>query len=164
MTIAPGIFYEYKCSRADSLIRVCPIPREGRGSTLEPAQYRTNRGHRDGARNAFPGHPPAAINPCGCREEDLGLPHLGACSFPVQAKINGASGDHAMTTHTPRTDTTTTGRAAHHDRDGFLCRARATPHRMPAGGWIRDVATSENWRTTTIVQRHRDRATPMPSS
>jgi len=34
--------------------------------------------------------------------------------------------------------------------------------RMPAGGWLRDTAAHENWRTTTIVQRHRDRATPQP--
>jgi len=42
--------------------------------------------------------------------------------------------------------------------------ARNSPQRMPAGGWFRDVATSENWRTTTIVRRHRDRAmmTPAP--
>ena len=36
------------------------------------------------------------------------------------------------------------------------------PDRMPAGGWLREIATSENWRTTTIVQRHRDRATAPP--
>nr|WP_320161377.1 hypothetical protein [uncultured Methanoregula sp.] len=34
--------------------------------------------------------------------------------------------------------------------------------RMPAGGWLRDTALHENWRTTTIVQRHRDRAAPGP--
>jgi hypothetical protein len=40
--------------------------------------------------------------------------------------------------------------------------AGTRPQRMPAGGWLRDVATSENWRTNTIVQRHRDRAS-MPA-
>jgi hypothetical protein len=43
-------------------------------------------------------------------------------------------------------------------RNGSHTGTRAHPHRMPAMGWIRDIATSENWRTTTIVQRHRDRA------
>jgi len=33
-----------------------------------------------------------------------------------------------------------------------------TSERMPAGGWLREIAMGENWRTTTIVQRHRDRA------
>lgn len=42
--------------------------------------------------------------------------------------------------------------------DGILNAARSTPLRMPAGGWFEEVATNENWRTTTIVQRHRDRA------
>jgi hypothetical protein len=48
--------------------------------------------------------------------------------------------------------------------DGILNAARTTPHRMPAGGWFREVPTSENWRTTTIVQRHRDRAMMTPIS
>ena len=48
--------------------------------------------------------------------------------------------------------------------DGILKAVRETPRRMPAGGWFRDVATSENWRTTTIVQRHRDRAMMTPTS
>jgi hypothetical protein len=42
--------------------------------------------------------------------------------------------------------------------DSILRAARSTPLRMPAGGWFREVTTNENWRTTTIVQRHRDRA------
>lgn len=46
---------------------------------------------------------------------------------------------------------------------GILRAARDTPLRMPAGGWFRDVATSENWRTTTIVRRHRDRAVMTPA-
>jgi hypothetical protein len=29
---------------------------------------------------------------------------------------------------------------------------------MPAGGWLREISSRENWRTTTIVHRHRDRA------
>jgi len=51
---------------------------------------------------------------------------------------------------------------AHHtgvDRD----RMQVTPDRMPAGGWISDIALNENWRTTTIVQRHRDRAATNPT-
>ncbi|MCK9579412.1 MAG: hypothetical protein M0Q92_03055 [Methanoregula sp.] len=63
-----------------------------------------------------------------------------------------------MTTHHTSTDETRPGHAAHHARDWSPCEMQASPHRMPAGGWIRDIATSENWRTTTIVQRHRDRA------
>ena len=48
--------------------------------------------------------------------------------------------------------------------DGILNTARSTPNRMPAGGWFREIATNENWRTTTIVQRHRDRARMTPTS
>lgn len=44
-------------------------------------------------------------------------------------------------------------------RNGSQTGTRAHPHRMPVMGWIRDIATSENWRTTTIVRRHRDSAT-----
>jgi hypothetical protein len=32
--------------------------------------------------------------------------------------------------------------------------------RLPAGGWVREVSCRENWRTTTIVHRHRDEAAP----
>ena len=62
--------------------------------------------------------------------------------------------------HIPGTDA---GHAPHHTRDGSHHSTRSRPCLMPAGGWIREVATSENWRTTTIVQRHRDRAAA-PSS
>ncbi|MDD1684345.1 MAG: hypothetical protein LUQ19_00490 [Methanoregula sp.] len=48
--------------------------------------------------------------------------------------------------------------------DCILSAARSTPLRMPAGGWLLEVATNENWRTTTIVQRHRDRAAITPGS
>jgi len=48
--------------------------------------------------------------------------------------------------------------------DGIIKTVRETPHRMPAGGWIREIATSENWRTTTIVRRHRDQAAMTPPS
>ncbi|AGB02309.1 hypothetical protein [Methanoregula formicica] len=41
-------------------------------------------------------------------------------------------------------------------REGSPAGTRARPHRMPAMGWIREIAPSENWRTTTIVSRHRD--------
>jgi len=37
------------------------------------------------------------------------------------------------------------------------------PQRLPAGGWLREISTRENWRTTTIVHRHRDRAATPPS-
>jgi len=30
--------------------------------------------------------------------------------------------------------------------------------RLPVGGWLRDIATSENWRMNTIVRRHRDQS------
>ena len=51
----------------------------------------------------------------------------------------------------------------HHAREGSRTGNRARPHRMPALGWIGEIAPSENWRTTTIVQRHRDSAaTPAP--
>jgi len=49
-------------------------------------------------------------------------------------------------------------RAKQHAREGSLTGNRARPHRMPALGWIREIAPSENWRTTTIVSRHRDSA------
>jgi hypothetical protein len=69
-----------------------------------------------------------------------------------------------MTTYNNHTTETKTGHAMRKVGDGILNAARSTPHRMPAGGWFREVATSENWRTTTIVQRHRDRAAMTPSS
>ncbi len=34
---------------------------------------------------------------------------------------------------------------------------------LPAGGWVREASCRENWRTTTIVHRHRDRAALPPS-
>jgi len=40
---------------------------------------------------------------------------------------------------------------------------QTTPQQLPAGGWLREVSSRENWRTTTIVHRHRDRAATMPS-
>ncbi|MGB9175881.1 MAG: hypothetical protein WCB46_04005 [Methanoregula sp.] len=68
-----------------------------------------------------------------------------------------------MTTENNQTTETKSGRTMRPVRDGILYAACSTPHRMPAGGWFREVATSENWRTTTIVQRHRDRAITTPS-
>ncbi|MDD1687156.1 hypothetical protein [Methanoregula sp.] len=48
-------------------------------------------------------------------------------------------------------------------RENIPAGTGAHPDRMPVGGWIREIATSENWRTTTIVQRHRDLvARPVP--
>ena len=38
--------------------------------------------------------------------------------------------------------------------------ARPVPKQMPAGGWLHDVSSRENWRTTTIVHRFRDRVSP----
>lgn len=69
-----------------------------------------------------------------------------------------------MTTDNSQTPEPKAGLAVRPVLDGIITAVRKTPHRMPAGGWFRDVATSENWRTTTIVQRHRDRATMTPTS
>jgi len=55
------------------------------------------------------------------------------------------------------------GNAPRHTRDSAHPETRTNPHRMPAGGWLREISTNENWRTTTIVQRHRDRAASPPS-
>jgi hypothetical protein len=63
-----------------------------------------------------------------------------------------------MTTTSNTARTTDLRPAGHPDQDVLHPAASTHPQRMPAGGWIRDVALSENWRTTTIVQRHRDRA------
>jgi hypothetical protein len=68
-----------------------------------------------------------------------------------------------MTTHNDQTTEKKSCPAVRPAGDGILNAARSTPHRMPAGGWFREVATNENWRTTTIVQRHRDRAAMTPS-
>ncbi|MHB8164357.1 MAG: hypothetical protein ACYDDV_08410 [Methanoregula sp.] len=38
----------------------------------------------------------------------------------------------------------------------------ASPQQLPAGGWVREVSCHENWRTTTIVHRHRDQAATPP--
>lgn len=48
--------------------------------------------------------------------------------------------------------------------DNILNAVRTTPLRMPAGGWFEEIATNENWRTSTIVRRHRDRAMMTPPS
>jgi len=69
-----------------------------------------------------------------------------------------------MTTENDQTTEKKSGSAMRPVLDGILSAARATPRRMPAGGWFREVTTSENWRTTTIVQRHRDRASSTPPS
>jgi hypothetical protein len=69
------------------------------------------------------------------------------------------TGDNDMTTHHNHTHENEPGHDAHHDRD---TPTRSGPHTLPAGGWIREITTSENWRTTTIVQRHRDRAAMTP--
>lgn len=67
-----------------------------------------------------------------------------------------------MMTENNQNSETKSGLTMRRVREGILNAARSTPHHMPAGGWFREVATSENWRTTTIVQRHRDKAA-MPS-
>lgn len=41
--------------------------------------------------------------------------------------------------------------------------ARPVTKQMPAGGWLHDVSSRENWRTTTIVHRYRDRVASGPS-
>jgi hypothetical protein len=69
-----------------------------------------------------------------------------------------------MTTKNNPDEETQTGHTTRPVWDGILNAARSTPHCMPAGGWLAEIATSENWRTTTIVQRHRDRAMMTPSS
>ena len=61
-----------------------------------------------------------------------------------------------MTTTSNHITGTGTGHAPLYAFDGSHSSTRSGPCRMPAGGWLREVATSENWRTTTIVQRHRD--------
>jgi len=63
-----------------------------------------------------------------------------------------------MTMNHDHTATTKPGLAAHPAREGSHFVPRAEPHSLPAGGWLRDIAMGEDWRTTTIVQRHRDRA------
>jgi hypothetical protein len=68
-----------------------------------------------------------------------------------------------MTTHNNYAQETNAGHAPHHARGGSHSAARTNPRRMPEGGWLKDFATNENWRTTTIVQRHRDRAASIPS-
>jgi hypothetical protein len=69
-----------------------------------------------------------------------------------------------MTSENNQTTEKKSGSAVHPVLDGILNAVRETPRRMPAGGWFREVTTSENWRTTTIVQRHRDRASSTPPS
>jgi len=68
-----------------------------------------------------------------------------------------------MTTKNIHAQETNAGHAPHHAREGEHYATRTNPGRMPAGGWLKDIATNENWRTTTIVQRHRDRAASIPS-
>jgi hypothetical protein len=69
-----------------------------------------------------------------------------------------------MTTDSNQTPEKMPGGTVRPVLDGILNAVRETPRRMPAGGWFREVATSENWRTTTIVRRHRDQAMMTPGS
>ena len=48
-------------------------------------------------------------------------------------------------------------RPTSHDRD------IPGPQQMPAGGWLHEISSRENWRTTTIVRRHRDQTAFPPS-
>lgn len=66
------------------------------------------------------------------------------------------------TEHNDQTPEEKTGFPVRPVLDGIVKAVRETPHRMPAGGWIREIATSENWRTTTVVRRHRDQAAMIP--
>jgi hypothetical protein len=68
-----------------------------------------------------------------------------------------------MTQENNQTKEKTPGETLRPVLDGIIKAVRETPRHMPAGGWFREVATSENWRTTTIVQRHRDQAAMTPS-
>ncbi|NMB79159.1 MAG: hypothetical protein GYA23_08705 [Methanomicrobiales archaeon] len=90
---------------------------------------------------------------------DRSFPSRHLCGIEAGA----APEQNAMTTHHRHSNETETGHAAHHARSGSDATTPVSPHRMPAGGWIREIATSENWRTTTIVQRHRDRAATNPT-
>jgi hypothetical protein len=69
-----------------------------------------------------------------------------------------------MTTDSNQTPEKSAGRTMRPVLDGILKSIRETPLRMPAGGWFSEVATNEDWRTTTIVRRHRDRAALPPRS
>jgi hypothetical protein len=69
-----------------------------------------------------------------------------------------------MTAEDNKTTETKAGQMMRPLWEGIINTARTTPLRMPAGGWFREVATNENWRTTTIVQRHRDQAVITSSS
>ena len=73
-------------------------------------------------------------------------------------------GEQAMKTHNKSATETKTGHTTRPVWEGILNAARSTPHCMPAGGWLVEIPTSENWRTTTIVQRNRDRAMMTPPS
>ena len=73
-------------------------------------------------------------------------------------------GEQVMTTDSSQTMVKKSGQTVRPVLDGILYAVRTTPLRMPAGGWFREVATNENWRTTTIVQRHRDQAMMTPPS
>jgi hypothetical protein len=53
--------------------------------------------------------------------------------------------------------------AFQHAREGAQTGNRTRPYRMPVMGWLREISAVENWRTGTIVRRHRDSAaTPAP--
>jgi hypothetical protein len=73
-------------------------------------------------------------------------------------------GEQAMTTDSNQTTEKRAGRTMLPVVDRILNLVRETPLRMPAGEWFSEIATNEDWRTTTIVQRHRDRAVMIPPS
>lgn len=112
-------------------------------------------------RNAFPGVPFFLEG----TEREPGRTDLSLLIQPFGAGfMSGGSGDQTMTTHDNQIPEKKHGRTMRPVWDGILNAARSTPLRMPAGGWFEEVATNENWHTTTIIQRHSDQAAMTPSS
>lgn len=64
-----------------------------------------------------------------------------------------------MNNNTPKNGILT---ALHRARAMISNDEHASPQQLPAGGWVREASCRENWRTTTIVHRHRDRAATPP--
>jgi len=56
------------------------------------------------------------------------------------------------------TSRTGSGSILHHAQAVSNCIRSIRSSRMPAGGWLNDIPTNENWRFATIVRRHRDQS------
>jgi hypothetical protein len=161
MRSTPGIFYEYMCI-------LCRHPDQSVGpAAIRGTARHSSPGNRDKpvvriSRNTFPSDLPARAIRIGNRKKRTVSCVKGAL-LKYWLLPENSPGANTLTTQNNHAQKMNAGHAHHHAREVVHNTTRTNPHSMPAGGWLKDITTNENWRTTTIVQRHRDRAASTPS-